>query len=131
VSSLKTNVAKSELAPTDNAVGLARILCCGVASLPFKHLDLPLGASYKAKHIWDYIIEKIERRLASWKRLYLPKGGRITFIKSTLSNLPTYFMSLFPLPTSVANRIEKFQRDFLWGGSSEEFKDYLYQEHSI
>jgi hypothetical protein len=70
----------------------------------------------------DGIIEKIERCLAGWKRLYLSKGGRITLIKSTLSNLPTYFMSLFPLPTSVANRIEKLQRDFLWGGMGEEVK---------
>jgi hypothetical protein len=53
------------------------------------------------------------------------KSSRITFIKSTLSNLPTYFMSLFPLPTSVANHIEKFQCDFLWGGLSEEFKYHL------
>lgn len=28
----------------------------------------------------DVIIEKIERRLASWKRLYLSKGSRITLI---------------------------------------------------
>jgi hypothetical protein len=38
------------------------------------------------------------------------KGGKITLINSTLSNFPTYFMSLFPLPTSVANRIEKLQQ---------------------
>jgi hypothetical protein len=25
-----------------------------------KYLGLPLGASYKAKHIWDGVIEKIE-----------------------------------------------------------------------
>jgi hypothetical protein len=37
-------------------------------------------------------------------------------IKSTLSNLPTYFLSLFPIPASVANRIEKLRRDFLRGG---------------
>jgi hypothetical protein len=57
-------------------------------------------------------VEKIDRRLASWKRMYLSKGGRVTLIKSTLSNLPTYFMSLFPIPTSVAKRIEKLQCDF-------------------
>jgi hypothetical protein len=45
-----------------------------------KYLGLPLGASFKAKSIWDGIIEKIERRLAGWKRLYLSKGGRITLI---------------------------------------------------
>jgi len=70
-----------------------------------KYLGLPLGASFKAKSIWDGIIEKIERCLVRWK-MYLSKGGRVTLIKSSLSNLPTYFMFLFLLPTGVANRIE-------------------------
>jgi len=38
-------------------------------------------------------------------------------LKSTLSSLPTYFLSLFIIPTYMANRIEKLQKDFLWGDS--------------
>jgi hypothetical protein len=57
--------------------------------------------------------------------MYLSIGGRITFIKSTISNMSTYFMSPFPLPTGVANSIKKIQRDFLWGGIGEEFKFHL------
>jgi hypothetical protein len=70
-------------------------------------------------------VVNMERRLASWQRLYLSKGARVTLIKSTLSNLPTYFLSLFSIPIRVANRFEKLQRDFLWGGIGEEFKYYL------
>jgi hypothetical protein len=109
----------------DNMGNLACILGCGVSSLPIKYLGLPLGAHFKAKSCWDEVVGKIERRLASWKRLYLSKGGRVTLIKSTLSNLPTYFLSLFPIPSSVASRIEKLHRDFLWGGIGEEFKYHL------
>ena len=36
-------------------------------------------------------------------------------LKSTLSSLPTYFLLLFTIPTHMANKIEKLQRDFLWG----------------
>jgi hypothetical protein len=54
--------------------------------------------------------------------MYLSKGGRVIPIKSTLSKLPTYFMSFFPLLAGVANHIEKFQCDFIWGGLGEEFK---------
>jgi hypothetical protein len=29
----------------------------------------------------------------------------MTLIKSTLSNLPTYYFTIFPIPVDVANRI--------------------------
>jgi hypothetical protein len=54
------------------------------------------------------------KRTYSITRLYLSKGARVTLIKSTLSNLPIYFPSCFPIQLSVANRIEKIQRDFSW-----------------
>jgi hypothetical protein len=97
-SNLQVNLAKSKLilvGDVDQVESLADILGCGVAILSVKYLDLPLGASYKSIHIWDSVIEKIERRLASWKRLYLSEEGRVTLIKSTLANLPTYFCLFF------------------------------------
>ena len=103
---------------------LADILGCKTAQLPMNYLGLPLGAKFKSKTIWDPILEKMERKLAGWKRMYLSKGGRITLIKSTLSSLPTYFLSLFPL-VAVALRIDKIQRDFLWGGLGEGKKFHL------
>jgi len=110
----------------DDVDGLASILGCGVSSLPLKYLGILLGAFYRAKLIWDNVIEKIERRLASWKKIYLSKDGRITLIKSIISKkLSTYFMSLFPLTAGVANCIEKLQHDFLCGGLGDEFKYHM------
>jgi hypothetical protein len=86
------NLAKSILVPVgnvDNVDELGDILGYGTSSLPWKYLGMPLGACYKVKSIWDSIVEKMKCRLANWKRLYLFKGGRVTLIKSTLSNLPT------------------------------------------
>lgn len=45
--------------------------------------------------------------------------GRLTLIKSTLQNLPIYYMSLFLLPKGVADEMVKIQRRFLWAGESE------------
>ena len=50
---------------------------------------------------------------------------KITLIKSTISNLPIVFLSLFPIPVKVANHLENLQRVFLWSGLGEEYKFHL------
>lgn len=71
---------------------LARVLNCKISQLPIKYLVVPLGANYKDGINWEPIIELFERRLASWKKIFLSKGGRLTLIKSTISNLITFFL---------------------------------------
>ena len=85
-------------------------------------LSMPLGNLYKTPSIWNPILERMEKKLSSWKRLSLSKGGRLTLLKSTLSSLPTYYLSLFTIPKAVATRLERIQRNFLWGSSVECFK---------
>ena len=46
-------------------------------------------------------------------------------IKSTLSCLPIYFLFLFGIQRKVWLRLEKIQRDFLWGGRTLEKKIHL------
>ena len=120
VTGLKVNVHKSEMVPigeVDDVHALAEILGCKVGELPMSYLGMPLGASHNSPSIWNPILEKFERKLTRWKKLYLSKGGRLMLLKNTLSSLPTYFLSLFTIPTHMANKIEKLQRDFLWGNS--------------
>ena len=88
--------------------------CC-IGSLSMSYLGMLLGANFKSKAIWNSILEKMEHKLAGWKSLYLSRGGRLTLLKSTLSSLPTYYLSLFTIPISVANRMERIKRNFLWG----------------
>ena len=94
-------------------------------SASYDIFGLLLGANFKSKSISDPILEKIGHKLSGWQRMYLSKGGKVTLIKSTLCSLPTYFMSLFPNPASVALRIDKIRRDFLWGGMGEGKKFHL------
>ena len=96
VSGLNINMDKSELVPVGmvpNIADMVDVLGCKQGSFPMQYLGLPLDANVRDRSVWNPIIEKVERRLAGWKRLYLSKGGKVTLIKSTLSNLPTYFLS--------------------------------------
>ena len=96
-----------------------------VGKLPTSYLGLPLGASFKTSRVWDAVEEGFRKRLSLWKRQYLSKGRRLTLIKSTLSNLPIYFPSLFVIPLKVCARLEKIQKDFLWGDGALEKKTPL------
>jgi len=125
---LKVNVGKSAIVPVGevgNIGALAGILRCRLGSLPMKYLGMPLSTPYNIASIWNAILEKMEKKLSSWKRLYLCKGGRLTLLKSTLSSLPTYYLSLFIIPVAVADRLEYIQRNFLWGSLEECFKHSL------
>ena len=127
-SGLKINLSKSEIIPmgrVDNVEMLASELGCGVGSLPTMYLGLPLGAPHRAIGVWNTIEERFRKRLTSWKIQYISKGGRFTLIRSTLSSLPIYFLSLFRMPKLVCSRLEKIQRDFLWGGGNLERKPHL------
>ncbi|RVW76085.1 putative glucan 1,3-alpha-glucosidase [Vitis vinifera] len=127
-SGLRINLDKSIIIPVGEVEDIEEMaveLGCKVGLLPTVYLGLPLGAHHKAVFMWDGVEERMRKRLAQWERQYISKGGRITLIKSTMASLPIYNMSLFRMPKSVANRLEKLQRDFLWGGGSLERKVHL------
>ena len=118
MSGLKINLVKSEIIPiglVTNLVELALELGCKIGSLPTSYLGLPLGAKYKALGVWNSIEERYRKRLAAWKTQYISKGGRIMLIRSTLSSLPIYYLSLFRMPLKVGVILERIQRQFLWG----------------
>jgi hypothetical protein len=128
VTGLRVNMLKSKMVPVgavSDLPRLAALLSCKLGSLLMNYLGMPLGAPHKALSMWDPILEKVELRLVGWKKLYLSKGGRLTLLKSTLSSMPTYFMSLFPIPIKVARKIELLQWNFLWDGLGDSLSYHL------
>lgn len=96
---------------------VAEILMCKQDSIPFTYLGLPIRGWSQNLAAWELILEKIRRKLASWKGMWLSLGGRITLIKSSLAKLPLYFMSMFLILKGIIEKIIKIQRNFLWSGS--------------
>lgn len=77
---------------------------------------MPLGANPRRKSTWQPVVEKFKKKLALWKRMFLSFAGRLTLIRSMMSNLPVYFLSLFKMPVGVARSIDTIQSNFLWRG---------------
>ena len=121
ISGLKVNLDKSELFPMGNVENMEELafeLGCKVGRLPSTYLVMSLGAPFKSVAIWDGVEERFHKRLDMWKHQYISKGGRVTLIKSMLSSLPIYLMSILQLQRGVGLRLEQIQRDFLWGGGA-------------
>ncbi|KAF7822893.1 ribonuclease H [Senna tora] len=82
-----------------------------------------LGADIKhgrqTRRNFKHIIENIGAKLAGWKAKCLSLAGRATLIQSVISSMPYYHMQHSKLPKGITNQIEKIERSFLWGSTTE------------
>ncbi|CAN1167737.1 Putative ribonuclease H protein At1g65750, partial [Linum perenne] len=128
ISGLKVNVHESTLfvvCEVPNGAYFAELFGCEIGCLPSTYLGLPLGGRAKSKGIWDPVVDSFRKRLERWKARFLSFGGRVTLLKSVISNLPTYYLSILRVPASVLAKLESIQRRFLWGGSEDKKRIHL------
>lgn len=83
----------------------ADFLGCKVGSLVASYVGCPLHIGKATKSLWNSEIERMERKLVTWKGIYL-SCSHIRLIKAALANLPVYFMSKFNCSRVVINRIK-------------------------
>ncbi|KAL9678706.1 hypothetical protein QQ045_016555 [Rhodiola kirilowii] len=118
-SGLEINFGKSRCIgiglETEETKRFADVIGCPIGSLPMNYLGMQVGANPGRLSTWKPILHKFKQKLASWRSADLSMAGRVVLIKSALSNLPLYYASMYKMPISVANEMEKTQRQFLWG----------------
>ncbi|GLT28935.1 hypothetical protein SLA2020_038370 [Shorea laevis] len=119
VSGLKINFNKSVLYSFNVSDEWGRMaaasLNCKSGSTPFTYLGMPIGNAMVRRKAWVPVIENFNKKLAVWKAKCLSIGGRVTLLRSVLSALPIYFMSVFKIPKIVLHELVCIQRNFLWG----------------
>ncbi|GJT36740.1 putative RNA-directed DNA polymerase, eukaryota, reverse transcriptase zinc-binding domain protein [Tanacetum coccineum] len=77
---------------------MAYSIGCGAANFPMKYLGVPVGA-----HL-------------------LSVGGQLSLIKSVLGHLPTYYMSIYHMPSTIVKKLETMRNQFFLGGDIDERK---------
>jgi len=122
-SGLKINFHKSKLAginvPKSHMDCYTKTLNCDRMSVPLSYLGLEVGGNPRKKKFWEPVLNKIKSRLNMWKGRFLSMAGRLCLIKSILSAIPLYYLSLFRAPEDVCKSIIRIQRKFLWGWGKE------------
>lgn len=71
---------------------------------------------------FDYLIQKFETRLNSWKARFLTHAGRLILLKAVLESMPVYAMGTVILPAKVITKLTAIMRNFFWGGDAEKKK---------
>jgi hypothetical protein len=100
-SGLKVNLSKSAAYPIKcENIDLQEVLQnfpCAIRSFPCKYLGLPLSTRSLKRIEVQPLIDKIAARLPAWKGKLLNKAGRLTLVRSVLTAIPIYFLTIFLL----------------------------------
>ena len=92
-----------------NILGVQVVLGTG------KYPGLPSMIGRNRNATFAYIKDRVWQKINSWSGKCLSKAGREIMIKSVLQAIPSYVMSIFRLPTTLINSIEKMMNSFWWG----------------
>ena len=80
-----------------------------------KYLGFPSLFGKGKKESFNYIKEKVWRKLQGWEAKLLSQAGREVLLKVVIQAIPTYTMRCFKLLVSLCNEIESFIKKFWWG----------------
>ncbi|XP_071681464.1 uncharacterized protein [Lolium perenne] len=118
--------------PDDLATDLASILGCPVSSFPQTYLGLPLSDHKLPASALEFLSVKISKRITGWCTSLLPIGGRLTLTNAVLSALPSFEMSVLPIPRGTLAKMDKPRRAMFWkekekcsGGDCQVAWDYV------
>ena len=71
-----------------------------------EYLDLPSMVGRNKRVSFEYLKQRVWKRLQGWEGKLLSQAGREVLIKSVIQAIPTYTMSCFKLPVTLCHEIE-------------------------
>ena len=117
-SGLKVNYSKSKVGVVgvniNQTMIFAAFLNCDIMKATFSYMGVKVGGNHKRCVFWEGILIKLRSRLSAWKGKSLSLAGRVYLIKSVLTSLPLFYVSLFCMPTTVVREVKRIQKNFLW-----------------
>lgn len=126
----KVNLSKSKIFFSKNlnfqdteqisqALGIAKTEDIGI------YLGAPMIHQRSSKHTFNFILDKMKKKLVGWKANSLSFAGRVTLAQASLSNIPGYVIQTCVIPVAACDEAKKLCRDFIWGSSTEQRKCHL------
>ncbi|XP_072966879.1 uncharacterized protein [Typha angustifolia] len=116
----RVNLSKSELylltwICSSLADRLAEGLGLRKANLPVTYLNIRISGGRLKAYEHNELIERMEKKLAEWKKGLHSMANILTLVNSTLMAIPTYWLGSMWVQDAVLDKIERIARAFLWG----------------
>lgn len=129
MSGLKTNFSKSEIVMVNGnstqEQNFSDLFNCQIGQFPIKYLGVPVSPSKLHVADWATLKERNGKELDVWKGGLMSIAGRVTLINSSMSSSFIYHMSMYLLPKTVADDLDKQRRTFFWQGGGVKRKYHL------
>jgi len=111
ISGQKVNLEKSEMVFNSNlSEDIKRRfqaqLPISISNKISKHLGMPTHFGRSKVQDFNFIMERVNKKLKGWKERNLSFAGRGVLIKAIAQAIPVFVMSCFLLPQEICNRIE-------------------------
>ena len=84
-----------------------------------RYLGFPIIHKGRVGNAFNFVLDKVQSKLAGWKSRLLSKVGRLVLAKSAVAPIAEYYMQCHNLPAKVCDSIDKMIRDFIWGSTEE------------
>ena len=90
-----------------------------------KYLGFPIIHKGRRRNEFQFVVERVQAKLAGWKSKCLSPAGRLVLIKAAVSLIPEYTMQCYKLLVKFCAEVDKLTKDFLWGSIVEKKKLHL------
>ena len=90
-----------------------------------KYLGFPLRHKGIPRRHFNFVADRVMKKLASWKTKFLSFAGRAVLVNSMMSAIPNHVMQAAALPIHLCDKLDKINRDFLWGSTNEKRKMHM------
>ncbi|KAK2367272.1 putative mitochondrial protein [Trifolium repens] len=101
---------------------IQQILPMTIVSHYPKYLGQPTQIGRSKAQVFNFIQDKLWKKLKGWKEKNLSFAGRGTLIKAVAQAIPTYLMSNFLIPKGLCDKLESMMCNFWWGSNVDKRK---------
>ena len=115
----------------DEQNSFARPFCCKIDHFPFKYLGVPLHNAKLRREDIQPVVVKVMNRVAGWKGKLFSSVGKLTLLRSCLTSIPIYLLSVIKFPKWAIESINSHMANFLWNDQNGNHKIHLSNFQSL